>query len=268
MPRPSRFRPSQAPRLALPFGVRSWGCFSFEAPVAVDRTGARPFVQLYWGIAGRSSFGFPDGEVVLHPGEVVVYPRGSCHVVSALEAGSEYRWATFDGPLADECVRAFGLVPPWPRKAGPAPLALFDELDRLLADPGPVAERQASAVGWALLSAASATQASGDDPVVEQVQEALVAGLADPGLGIETVADDLGLDRSVLSRRFAAAVGLSPKQWLHSLRLNRAMGLLAASDQPVQEVAAACGFATGNYFARVFKSATGETPEQFRRHIR
>jgi AraC-like DNA-binding protein len=261
------FRPSPAPRIALPFGVRSCGHYEFPTPRTVDRTGERPFVQLYWGVHGTTGFGFPDGEIELHPGDVVVYPLNSRHQVTVREAGSSYRWATFDGPLADQAVRAFGLVPPWPRRAGPVPSALFEELARLLSEPGLVSERQAAAVGWALLSAAAAPPA-GDDQLVNQAQEALLAGMADPHLGIEVIADRLGIDRSVLSRRFAASVGLSPKQYLQSLRLNRAMTLLAASDRQVGEVANACGFASGNYFARVFKAATGETPEEFRHHVR
>ena len=263
----SNFRPSPSPRIPVPFGLRSCGHFTYAGPRAIDRTGARPFVQLYWGISGVATFGFPTGDIALHAGEVVVYPLNSHHQVTAGEHGCAYRWATFDGPLANDIVSQFGLVPPWPRRAGPAPLGLFQELHRLLADPGLVAERQATAVGWALLSAAAAT-VSGDDPVVAQVQELLVAGLADPDLAIEGIAEQLGTDRSVLTRRFTIAEGMPPKQYLQSLRLNRAMSLLAASDQPVQEVATACGFATGNYFARVFKAATGETPETFRNHIR
>ena len=261
------FRPSPSPRVALPFGVRSCGHYAFETPRTVDRTGERPFVQLYWGVRGTIDFGFPDGEISLHPGEVAVYPVNSRHQVTVREADSAYRWVTFDGALADQAVAAFGLVPPWPRRAGPVPDALFDELARLLGEPGLVSERQAAAVGWALLSAAAAPP-TGDDQLVNQVQEALLAGMADQHLGIEAIADRLGVDRSVLTRRFTASAGLSPKQYLQSLRLNRAMTLLAASDQQVGEIATACGFATGNYFARVFKAATGETPEQFRHHVR
>jgi len=263
----SRFRPSPTPRSALPFGVRSCGHYVLANERAIDRTDKRPFVQLYWGIAGAVTFGFPTGDSILRAGSVVVYPMGSRHVVSAQVGGGEYRWATFDGPLADHIVKAFGLVPPWPRQAGPTPIALFEELDRLLANPGLMAERQAAAVGWSLLSAAAAATPD-EDPLVAQVQNLLLHGMGDPELGIESIADRLQLDRSVLTRRFTAAEGLAPKQYLQSLRLNRAMSLLAASDDSVQRIATACGFTTGNYFARVFKAATGETPEQFRRHVR
>lgn len=261
------FRPSPSPRCALPFGVRSTGHFTFTGRKEVDRTGERAFLQLYWGITGTTTFVHAAGTCTVHAGDVFVYPTGSRHVVTAEDGGGDYRWVTLDGGLADQTVAAFGLVAPWPRRAGPAPVALFEELDRLLRDPGLVAERQATGVAWSLLAAASAAN-PGSDPVMAQVQERLLAGLADPNVGIETIADQMGLDRSVLTRRFTAAEGLSPKQYLQSLRLNRAMSLLAASDEPVQRIALACGFTTGNYFARVFKSATGETPEEFRRHVR
>lgn len=263
----SRFRPSPFPRCALPFGVRSCGHYALANERIIDRTGKRAFVQLYWGISGAVTFDSPHGECTLGEGGVMVYPLGSRHVVTVQPGGGDYRWVTFDGPLADQTVRSFGLVPPWPRSAGPAPIALFEELDRLLSFPGLMAERQAAAVGWSLLSAAAAAKPD-EDPLVARVQELLLNGLADPELSIDSIADRLRLDRSVLTRRFTAAEGLAPKQYLQSLRLNRAMTLLAASTDPVQRIAAACGFTTGNYFARVFKAATGETPEEFRRHVR
>ena len=262
-----RFRVSPAPSTALPFGVRSCGHYVLTQEHAIDRTAERPFVQLYWGISGAVTFGFASGDCVLHAGEVIVYAKDSRHLVTAQAGGGSYRWATFDGPLADPIMAAFGLVPPWPRQAGPAPTALFEELDRLLAHPGVVAERQATAVGWSLMAAAAAATPD-EDPLIAQVQERLLQGLADPELSIEAIADQLQIDRSVLTRRFTAAEGLAPKPYLQSLRLNRAMSLLAASDDPIQRIALDCGFTTGNYFARVFKAATGETPETFRRNVR
>ncbi len=263
----SRFRASPTSRSALPFGVRSCGHYVLTGERVIDRTAERPFVQLYWGISGAVTFGFTSSECVMRAGGVVVYPKDSRHVVTVQAGGGAYRWATFDGPLADPIVAAFGLVGPWPRQAGPAPTALFEELDRLLANPGLVAERQAAAVGWSLMAAAAAATPD-EDPLISQVQEWLINGLADPELSIEAIADRMHIDRSVLTRRFTAAEGLAPKPYLQSLRLNRAMSLLAASDDSVQRIALACGFTNGNYFARVFKAATGETPEEFRRHVR
>lgn len=262
-----RIRSSPGPRSALPLAVRSCGHYAFDSGRIIDQIEGRPFAQLYWGVAGAAVFGFSDGEVVLQAGEVVVYPCGSRHLIRAADSGCEYRWVTFDGPLADAIINGFGLVPPWPRRAGDVPSALFAELERLIAHPGVVAERQAAGVGWALLTAAG-TSTGGEDALVRQVQEALLAGMTDPGFAVEGLAARFSIDRSVLSRRFTAAVGLAPKPYLQSLRLGRAMTLLGSSDAQIRDVALACGFSSGNYFARVFKAETGETPEQFRRQVR
>lgn len=48
-------------------------------------------------------------------------------------------------------------------------------------------------------------------------------------------------------------------------RLATARSMLSSSDAPVKEIAAMCGFASANYFARLFHSRTGLAPLAFRR---
>ena len=59
---------------------------------------------------------------------------------------------------------------------------------------------------------------------------------------------------------------LTPMQLVTCRRMQAAMDLLLNTAEPVKYVARAVGIADENYFTKVFKAQTGETPTAFRRH--
>lgn len=263
----SIFRLAPAPTTPLPFAVRSTGRHFHAVPRVVDNLPPRRFTQLYWVAGGRVGFNTDAGETVVGAGELYVYPIDVPHRVRTLDPDTDYWWVTIDGPLGGACVEAFGLRPPWPKRAGAVPERLFERMAGLLRDPSPASERAAAAVCWELLSAAASpgeTAAPADD-AVEKLRRQLVDRAGDPELSVARLATELGLDRSVLTRRFTRVVGVAPKPYLQSIRLSRAMSLLHATDAPIAVIAGECGFADPGYFARAFRSHTGQTPERFRR---
>ncbi|KUI36946.1 AraC family transcriptional regulator [Mycobacterium sp. IS-1496] len=82
-------------------------------------------------------------------------------------------------------------------------------------------------------------------------------------------ADDVSRAVSVsertLRRLFAEELGLSWRTYLLHARMLRAMALLAAPGQSVQETAAAVGFDSLSSFTRAFTQFCGETPSAYRR---
>jgi AraC-like DNA-binding protein len=261
------FRPAAAPTTALPFGVRSVGHHHVEAPGVVDDRPPRPFTQLYWVAAGQVGFRVGAEEALCGPGEIFVYAFEVPHRIRTLVAHSDYFWLTVDGILGGACVDAFGLQAPWPRQAGPVPERFFDRLAGLLADPSTASERIAATLGWELLSAAATPGgvAAPTDDAVERLRRQLVDRAGDPDLSVAALAGELGLDRSVLTRRFTRATGMAPKPFLQSIRLSRAMSLLHATDAPIATIAHECGFADAGYFSRAFRLHTGQSPERFRK---
>lgn len=67
-----------------------------------------------------------------------------------------------------------------------------------------------------------------------------------------------------LTRVFKRTTGMSPTQFILSIRIDRAKELLDFTDLSIAEVSEACGFADQNYFARIFKKSVGMTPTQYR----
>jgi LacI family transcriptional regulator len=78
----------------------------------------------------------------------------------------------------------------------------------------------------------------------------------------------VSVSRSWLERRFQEALGRSPAEEIRRVRLERTKQLLADTDMPVPQVAAASGFGSREYLAYAFKQATGLTPREFRKRVR
>ena len=73
------------------------------------------------------------------------------------------------------------------------------------------------------------------------------------------------MSRSGFARAFRAAHGQAVWSYVQGRRVERALGLLAATALPIVEVAGRCGFASQSHLTRVLKERTGLTPGAVRR---
>jgi AraC-like DNA-binding protein len=69
-------------------------------------------------------------------------------------------------------------------------------------------------------------------------------------------------------RLFRSATNKTPAAYIRDFRLQEALKLLLGSDMSVTEIASEVGFSSGNYMTRVFHTAFGMTPVQYRKHNR
>jgi AraC-like DNA-binding protein len=87
-------------------------------------------------------------------------------------------------------------------------------------------------------------------------------------MGLQEVADAVGLNPNYLCERFGQVAGISPVRYLTRLRLEHAKALLVTTDLPVTSVAMKSGFSDSSYFARVFHKSVGRTPRAYRAELR
>ncbi|MBD2872944.1 AraC family transcriptional regulator [Paenibacillus arenilitoris] len=69
---------------------------------------------------------------------------------------------------------------------------------------------------------------------------------------------------SVFRKKFSKRVGLSPKQYIISVRLNEAKRLLRHTDKPVEFIASEVGFTSSSRFYELFVKHVGKTPLEWR----
>ncbi|WP_022662572.1 GlxA family transcriptional regulator [Paucidesulfovibrio longus] len=88
-----------------------------------------------------------------------------------------------------------------------------------------------------------------------------------PASSVGDLADAGGLEPRTLHRRFLARLGLSPQAYLREVRVERAKKLLASGTRSVEDIAGEVGYLDAAGFRRLFKSATGLTPGEYRRRF-
>ncbi len=85
------------------------------------------------------------------------------------------------------------------------------------------------------------------------------------GLGsIEDIASTQGVTPSHLSREFSSDTGITPIAYLTQVRISHARHLLRTTNLSIGEIALQCGYTQSNYFCKVFREKTGQTPLNYR----
>ena len=86
-------------------------------------------------------------------------------------------------------------------------------------------------------------------------------------LGLERLADALGMNPQQLSRLFKELFGIRFVEYSTSLRIAAAKAALADQDVTVEELCHRLGWTDPAHFSKVFKERTGMTPKAYARHI-
>jgi AraC-like DNA-binding protein len=119
----------------------------------------------------------------------------------------------------------------------------------------------------ALESALAETRSSDSvraDPDMEEAARWIRQHAFEPVL-MKDFSEAKAISQVQLTRRFQAAWGQTPIDYLTSLRIQQAKTLLLETRLPLDEIAVRCGYENGFYLSRVFTKRVKLNPSQFRR---
>ncbi|MEU6555860.1 helix-turn-helix domain-containing protein [Streptomyces sp. NPDC046915] len=245
------------------------------APSAGDN--ARPECVLGLACDGPLALGRAPDAVLLHPGDLVVWPPSEA-LHAAVPAGAEpFRLLTLHLPrqalaVSDRQLRDL-VRQPMPADRGPAAvLARF--MEEVTAQAEMFQCRSAGRVGDAALDLAAAFVTSAASPVrsrqaelVDAVKAYILRHIDDPSLSPARIARAHHISVRYLQRLFQ-----QDKQtvsgFLRTERLERCRADLADpayADLSVGEIRARWGFQDAAVFCRAFKRAYGVSPARYRR---
>jgi YesN/AraC family two-component response regulator len=148
-----------------------------------------------------------------------------------------------------------------------------DAADRLLArlkshldglDRSPRAAAALSQVHARLVNAAAPSGEGDAADAFSQLVNYVEANLSSPLL-LKDVAARFYLTPNYVSALFRQRLDTTFSAHLNRLRVQKAQTLLRGTKMTVEEIALSCGYADAQYFSRVFRQATGETPMQYRK---
>jgi AraC family transcriptional activator FtrA len=95
-----------------------------------------------------------------------------------------------------------------------------------------------------------------------------MAGHLTEAVSIEALADRAAMSVRSFTRRFRAATGASPIEWLIRLRVRRAQDLLESTDEAIDAIAERSGFGTPETLRHHFRKVVGTSPSQWRLSFR
>lgn len=98
---------------------------------------------------------------------------------------------------------------------------------------------------------------------LQSVHTVILTKISDEQFDANALSDTLCMSRAQLLRRLKKLTGLSPGQYIKSIRLQKAKEMLEA-DATVSEAAFENGFGTLSNFTKVFREKYGITPSQWR----
>ena len=101
-----------------------------------------------------------------------------------------------------------------------------------------------------------------DCEFIAKIQGVIAEQLADENFSIDTLSEQMNMSRSNFYRKIKALSGMSPNDYLKTLRMNRAAELIMSGTR-ISEVAAQVGFTSSSYFAKCFKAQYGVLPKEY-----
>jgi transcriptional regulator GlxA family with amidase domain len=95
-----------------------------------------------------------------------------------------------------------------------------------------------------------------------------IADHPDADCSVEALADRAGMSARHLARTFTDQIGTTPARYVEQVRVESARRRLEESTDPIERVAASCGFGTAETMRRSFIRALGVPPAEYRRRFR
>lgn len=99
----------------------------------------------------------------------------------------------------------------------------------------------------------------------ENVRSYIADNYMNPDLSLTHLSGEFGLNASYLSRMFKESIGVKFVEYVMQVRLEKAMKLLAETDDTIRDIASAVGYTHSLTFIRMFKKRFGVTPGHFRK---
>lgn len=118
------------------------------------------------------------------------------------------------------------------------------------------------------LKAEDAKAGNIDSEFYRRFLEIFSSKMGDPEVSVDSLAGELGLERSQFYRKIKALTNYSPVELMRRLRLQKARQLLTATDRTVSEIGYETGFSTPAYFTKCYRDAFSETPTETRQKLK
>lgn len=102
---------------------------------------------------------------------------------------------------------------------------------------------------------------------MREVMKFIHTNFQEKGFGIQMIADHVGLSETYLCSFFKKQTGQTVKEYMTSVRVEKAKELLCDHNSKLYTIAQEVGFSDPNYFTTFFKKYVGCTPTEYRERM-
>ena len=101
------------------------------------------------------------------------------------------------------------------------------------------------------------------DSFLKQFSDLILKNMAKQDLSVNDLADEMHVSRSVLFKKVKDMTGMTPNNFIKTMRLRKAAELLSTDRYKINEVCWLVGFNTPSYFSKCFHEQFGIYPKEF-----
>lgn len=105
-----------------------------------------------------------------------------------------------------------------------------------------------------------------NDAVIARCQEWIAEHYQEPAPVTHMVRLS-GLAERTFKRRFQEATGMSPLEYVHTLRIEEAKHMLETGEASIEAIAGEVGYEDSGFFSRLFRNKVNLTPAQYRKRF-
>ncbi|MDO4973504.1 MAG: AraC family transcriptional regulator [Eubacteriales bacterium] len=254
-----------------PLLLRSLGIDHVQDPIY--RPAGFPVWQLFYGVSGSGEFLLDGGRGILRPGQAALLAAGEPHSYHSLGGEWVMHYVGFEGKLCQKLMVGLGLGQSGLYSLAQPEVLLghIKALERIQLEAHTDASLFSSKELYSLLLDFSQSLTPLPDSRYTEatgIEKEMILFLEDhygEDISLDDLAAQFRRTPEYLCSIFKAATGETILHYLRRVRIHRAKVLLMDQpDAPLREIAEACGFRSLSYFGKVFREATGFTPQGYR----
>lgn len=237
---------------------------------------SRSGYHLHVILTGEGTMEVNGQHMILHSGQLFLEKPGEVtHYYAHRDNPWTYCWVTFSGTKAEYYMRQAGFAD------GVNVLnsyvdtnEFYDLANQLLTKPelnlANDLRRQGLLYQFISLAVESHNRSSNGHRNAEYSPDSYVDHALDfirnnyASIKVADISNYIGINRSYFTNIFKQRVGISPREYLISIKLRESAQLLISSELPVQDISRRVGYDNPLTFSKMFKRAYGVSPKHYR----
>lgn len=226
----------------------------FSEKGRIDHTKSRPFYGLSFCLSGQITYTFNGENFVSNKNNAVILPQGATY---SLHGDKEGLFPLINFKAQNFSCNSFITVPL------DNPMSHINDFKKLT-DYFLYEDKHLKifSLFYSMLEHIDLEQSHTQNPLYPVISY-LEKNISNPEISNDFLSQKLGISEVYLRKLFTTHYGISPKQYIIDMRIQKAKQLLENSAQTITNIAEECGFTSVYYFCRIFKQKTGITPTEY-----